>query len=311
MVLDPIVAGFVAASVEANAGRPAIPEATVEEARAGYLGLAGLGSGPELWSVTDTNIDGPGGPIPVRVYSPSAGGGQPGLVFLHGGGWTIGSLETHDPECRKLAQQSGCVVVAVDYRLAPEHRYPAAVEDSWAALRHVASNGSDFGIDANRLAVGGDSAGGNLSVVVALKARDAGIVLRQQMLICPAVDMTMGSPSHDENAAGPLLTKAAMEWFAEQYFDGHVAEFEAEQDVSPIFAESLAGVAPAVVITAEHDPLRDEGNAYAIALMEAGVSVQATEWAGMPHAFFQLGPIVPHADRLIEHLAAALKVATA
>jgi len=309
MTLDPILQAFVAASEAANADRPAIPDATVAEARAGYEALAGLGAGPDLFSVADATIAGQAGEIPIRIYRPNGDTGEPGLVFYHGGGWTIGSLDSHDPECRKLAERSGCVVVAVDYRLAPEHPYPAAIDDSWAALQHIAANAGDFGIDAARLAVGGDSAGGNISAVMAIKARDAGIALRQQMLIYPAVDARMGWPSHDENAEGPFLKKVTMEWFQLQYFSGEGAGRQEEVNASPYLAETLAGVAPAVVITAEYDPLRDEGNAYATALMAAGVTVNATEWAGVAHAFFQLGPLLPHAEAVIDHLAARLRAA--
>ena len=311
MTLDPILRGFVAASEAANADRPAIPDATVEEARAGYEALAGLGVGPDLFSVDDKTAPGPVGDVPIRIYRPNGDRRQPGLVFYHGGGWTIGSLDSHDPECRKLAERSGCVVVSVDYRLAPEHPYPAAIEDSWSVLQHIAANAEDFGIDATRIAVGGDSAGGNIAAVMAIKARDAGLALRQQLLIYPAVDARMGWPSHDENAEGPFLKKVSMEWFHSQYFSGHGAGRQEEVDASPYLATSLAGVAPAVVITAEYDPLRDEGNAYATALMAAGVSVNSTEWAGMAHAFFQLGPVLPHGEAVIDHLAACLCAAVA
>ncbi len=319
MVLDPILRSFVHASVAANEGRPAIPDATVEEARAGYEALAGLGPGPEMHDVSDVTVAGPLGPITLRVYRPDAdadadGQGADtsgGLVFFHGGGWVIGSLDSHDRECRVLAARSGCVVVAVDYRMAPEHVFPAAVDDAWAALEHVAEHAADFGIDPARLAIGGDSAGGNLAAVMAIRARDAGLDLRLQMLIYPAVDLRLGYPSIEENAAGPFLMKVTMEWFGDHYLRGHSDDVRSHPDVSPALAESLAGVAPAVVVTAEHDPLRDEGNAYASALMEAGVTVQAKQWQGMAHAFFQLSPVLPHADRLLDELASELRLATA
>lgn len=310
MVLDPHLAAIVDAITEANEGRPAIPDATVAEARAGYEALGALGTGPEIHAVEDTTVPGPAGPIAVRVYRPSDATDLPGLVFFHGGGWVIGSLDSHDKECRALCDRSGLVVVAVDYRLAPEHAYPAAVDDAWAAFRYVAANGADFGIDPDRLAVGGDSAGGNLAAVVARRARDASVPLRLQVLIYPGTDMRLGSPSIEENAAGPFLLKVTIEWFASHYLAGHDPDVVLDADASPALAPNLEGVAPAVVVTAEHDPLRDEGNAYAAALMEAGVTVQAKEWKGMAHAFFQLGPILPHADRLLDELAAELVHAT-
>jgi acetyl esterase len=303
------------ASVEA----PPAGEQTPEEVRAAYTMLASLITREDVGSVTDRTIPGPAGPIPVRVYVPA--GDPPGergrgvLVYLHGGGWTIGSVEDYDPVCRTLANRSGAVVVSVDYRLAPEHPFPAAVDDALAAVRWVARAGASgelgTGVDATRLAVGGDSAGGNLAAVVARELRDADPPLRLQLLVYPAVDMTMSYPSIDENGEGYFLTKDTMLWFGDNYVGDEVER--TDPLVSPLHADpgALVGVAPALVVTAEYDPLRDEGEAYAAALVAAGVEVTATRYDGVIHGFFSLPDIIPEGKVALDQAGEVLRRALA
>ncbi|MBX5450693.1 alpha/beta hydrolase [Thermogemmatispora sp.] len=240
--------------------------------------------------VEDRRIPGPAGEIPIRVYTPAGSGPFPLLVFFHGGGWVICNLETHDGLCRSLANGSGCVVVSVDYRLAPEHKFPAAVEDCYAATCWVAEHAAELNGDAQRLAVGGDSAGGNLTAVVTHLARErGGPPLVFQLLIYPATDFTAETPSRRENGQGYSLTLADMLWFANHYLN---SPDEARNPlVSPMLREDLRGLPPALVITAEYDPLRDEGELYGERLREAGVPVTIHRYEGMIHGF--LTPPIP------------------
>lgn len=287
-------------------------EGTVQQARDGYrmLGKA-LGPGPELAAVHDRSIPGPAGEIPVRVYQPEGEGPFGALLFFHGGGFVIGDLDSHDRECRLLCQQAGCVVVAVDYRLAPEHKLPAAHEDALAALRWLQQHAGDVDVDAQRIAVGGDSAGGNLAAVVSLLARDAGgPPLRMQLLIYPVVDFRdpHPSPSRAQNAEAPFLGQATIQWF-----ESHSTPEGVDREslhFSPLLA-SHAGLPRALVATAELDPLRDEGNDYARALEAAGVETTLLQYEGMPHVFFQLSPITDAGKDLIAKAAAALREALA
>ena len=241
-----------------------------------------------IHEVRAVTIEGPAGSLPLRVYTPAIEKPAPALVFYHGGGWVIGDLESHDHVCRSLANGAQCIVAAVDYRLAPEAKFPAAVEDCFAATRWVADHSAELGIDPGRIAVGGDSAGGNLAAVVARLARDrGGPALVYQLLIYPVTDLSMSSASYVENAEGPLLTKAAMAWFIDHY-----ARNEADRNdalASPLLATDLVGLPPAFVLTAECDPLRDEGEAYGKRLKEAGVPAEVKRYAGMPHGFFSFG----------------------
>lgn len=283
---------------------------TPQEARDGYRALpALLGPPPDVASTQDRTIEGPGGALRLRVYSPKGEGPHPVLVYYHGGGWVIGDLDTHDRECRILCNDTPCVVVAVDYRLAPEHPYPAAVEDAWAALRWVARNAAELGGDNRRIAVGGDSAGGNLAAVVALRARDqGGPALSLQLLVYPSVTgELLCYPSHQENAAAPFLPLDTM-----RYFRGHYLgpiEATTDPEIAPIHATSHAGLPAALVITAEFDPLRDEGRAYAEKLEQAGVSAKLIEYAGMPHMFFQLSPVLEEGKAALRESADALRKA--
>jgi acetyl esterase len=252
-----------------------------------------------------------GGAVPLRLYRPlgaMSASALPGLVFFHGGGWVIGDLETHDTMCRHLANASGCAVVSVDYRLAPEHKFPAAVEDCLLATEWVAENGAALGIDGTRLAVGGDSAGGNLATVVSLLARDRGMPpLRYQLLFYPPVDFAGGHESHARFAEGYLLTQATMRWFSEQYLRG--PEDVANWCASPLHAADLAGLPPAFVLTAGFDPLCDEGAAYARRLHEHGVAVSHRHVSDQIHGFLLMGKIVRAASSELDRAAAALRAA--
>ena len=260
--------------------------------------------------VEDRRIPGPSGEIPVRIYIPDVQGPLPALVYFHGGGWVIGSLETHDPSCRELANRVGCAVVSVDYRLSPEHRYPAAAEDCYAATRWVAENAGGLGVDPARIAVGGDSAGGNLSAAVALMARDrAEPGLCYQFLVYPVTDADFTRPSYRENATGYLLEAATMEWFWSHYVPDPARRVEPY--CAPLRAESVAGLPPALVITAEYDPLRDEGEAYARRMQEAGVVTTCTRYDGMIHGFFAMGMIAEAARNAMEEASEALRRAFA
>jgi acetyl esterase len=297
MPLDRDIAGLL--TLIADAGYPPLSQGTVEQARIGLRALmVDLRSPATLPAVGSIGNETVAGTIPVRVYRPDAAGPLPTVVFFHGGGWVIGDLDTHEGACRTLCRDVEAVVVSVDYRRAPEHRFPAAVEDSCAALAWVAAHIADYGGDARRLVVAGDSAGGNLAAVCAQQARDAGLSLAAQVLIYPAVDLVGDYPSRTENAEGYLLTLDDMRWFAEQYVgitegDPRAAALAVDPRLSPLQASSLTGLPPAVVVTAEFDPLRDEGNAYADALERAGVRVKHKELPGLIHGFYGLDVFSP------------------
>lgn len=250
--------------------------------------------------------DAPGLTRPARLYAPAAGR-LPVLLYLHGGGFTIGGLETHDSLCRQLARRSGAAVVALDYRLAPEHRFPAAVHDSWAALRWLAGEGAQrLGLDGARLAVGGDSAGGTLAAVSALHARDEGLPLALQVLITPGTTAHADTDSHAQFAEGFLLDRAAIVWFFDHYID---AAQRRDWRFAPLLADDLEGVAPAWVGLAECDPLVDEGLAYADRLRLAGVPVQLELWRGLTHDFIKMGRAIAEAHDAQASIAAALREA--
>ncbi len=287
MPVDPQIAVLldVIASVEAKP----MSEGTPEEARAGFrtltVDLRDPAAVPAVASVEDTTVPGAAGDLPARVYRPDGAGPLPTILLLHGGGFVIGDLDTHDITARTLANGCAAVVVSVAYRLAPEHPFPAAVDDAVAAARHVAAHLAELGGD-DRLAMAGDSAGGNLSAVVAQTFRDDGRPLAGQLLIYPVTDMTGEHPSHAENAEGFFLDLATMEWFLRQYA-GHLAD-HADPRLSPLHGD-LGGLAPAVVVVAEFDPLRDDGLAYAQALAAAGVPVQVRTFPGLIHGFVDMG----------------------
>jgi acetyl esterase len=247
----------------------------------------------------------------VRLYVPEgAATPSPALVYFHGGGWVIGSLETHENLCKALANRSGARVVAVDYRLAPEHGWPAAAEDCYAVSCHMAEHGAAHGIDGARLAVGGDSAGGNLAAVVALLARErGGPRLRHQVLIYPVTDHDFERPSYRENGSDYFLTTDAMRWFWDHYVPdrGQRNHWSA----APLRAEKLAGLPPATVITAEYDPLRDEGEAYAERLREAGVPVTCSRYDGQIHGFVSMLDLLDAGRRAADQIGTALRAALA
>ena len=312
MTLQPDTKAFVDMVELARVDGPAVSEQTPEFARDRYQAMAHiLGSGPDLpGGVSDSEIPGPNGPIPIRIYRPLGEGPHPALVFYHGGGFVIGDLETHDKECRLLCAKANCIVVAIDYRLAPESPFPAAVEDAWAALKWVAAEGSTLQIDTHRLAVGGDSAGGNLAAVMALMAKQADINLRLQMLVYPATDASKRYESFTENAEGPLLTVEVIEWFWGHYL-GSASSEEVRNDwrFSPAKATSHSNLAPAYVATCSADPLRDEGNAYAELLAASDVPVRHSLFEGQPHVLFQLFNVCEGAKTLIDECAAMLSEA--
>jgi len=294
------------------AQRPAFETVTAAQAREMYReGRAAVSpEPPDVASVQDLSASGPGGAIPLRLYR-GAGTGEgpiPVLMFFHGGGWVIGDIDTHDVVCRKLANAAGCAVVSVDYRLAPEHKFPAAVEDCIAATNWVAAQAGTLGLDGTRMAVGGDSAGGNLSAVVALHARDhGGPALRLQLLIYPATDFAMNYPSYELRGEGYLLTHATMKWFREAYLrsDADIGDWRA----SPLWAPDLSRLPPAYVITAGFDPLSDEGVAYANQLKAAGVAVHHAHLPGQIHGFMTMGRLIPAADGAITEAGKALQAA--
>ncbi len=261
--------------------------------------------------IEERDIPGPAGPIRVRFYWPNTTGAAPAIAYYHGGGHVIGSLDTHDLIARNLCAGAGALVASVDYRMGPEHRFPAAVEDSFAALEWLHRNAADLGADPSRLGVHGDSAGANLAAVVALMARDAGgPQLRLQSLVYPVADYTLSSPSYEKFAEGyGLLTRTAMVWF-----QGHYLRSPADAEdwrASPIKAARLAGVAPVIVVTAECDVLHDDGERYAEALRRAGVAVEYREFTGMIHGFFGMVPIIDDAMNAQRVVAAAFKKAFA
>ena len=282
----------------AQAGRIPYSQITPPQARAQYVELCRRTRKPGEWAVDATNIavPGPGGQLRARLYRPRAAGAAllPALLYFHGGGWCIGDIDTHDPGCRQLAQEAGSAVLSLDYRLAPEHRFPAAGEDCVAAVEFAARDGRRLGLDPTRLAVGGDSAGGNLAAVAALAARDAGIALKGQLLIYPATDFAGGTASHDDYAEGFLLTRDAIAWFSANYVE---PARHGDWRVSPLSASDLARLPPALVIVGECDVLRDESRAYAEALGRAGNAASLHIYPGMIHGFFTMGGIIAAADR--------------
>jgi acetyl esterase len=305
MPLDPQAQAFL--DQMAAMGGKQLHEMTPQEGRLMSAGLAAFGVPvQEVARVDNRMIPGPGGPLRVRVYSPDPREKVPALVYFHGGGWVVGGLESHDRECRALANLARVAVIAVDYRLAPENPFPAAVDDCFAATKFVADHADEFGIDRDRIAVGGDSAGGNLAAVAALMARNAGgppIVF--QLLVYPVTDMTASGGTMEEFAEGPFLTAKGMDWFNASYVPNPADRHDWR--ASPMFAADFRGLPPAMVMTAECDPLRDQGEAYAGRLREAGVVVTVKRYEGMFHPFFSLGGVIDGARTAMGDAAAALR----
>ena len=306
MPLDPQAEALLRSFAEA--GMPALDALPPDQARPVFD--EAFRTPPEalqaVQRVEDLRMPGPGGEIPLRLYAPSDEDDLPLLVHYHGGGWVIGSLETHDGFCRDAAVAAGCAVLAVDYRLAPDHPFPAAFEDCYAALCWAAEHAERLGLDGGRLGVIGDSAGGNLAAAVALQARDAGgTPLRQQVLLYPALDPELRSPSITENAEGYFLTESAMRWFWGHYRSG--GGDAADPRLAPPRAGSLAGLPPALVVTAEFDPLRDEGDAYAEALARAGCQVEHARYDGMFHGFAMMGAQLDRGRDAVARIAAFVR----
>ncbi|HKX43571.1 MAG TPA: alpha/beta hydrolase [Burkholderiaceae bacterium] len=298
-------------------GIPATHTLAVAEARSIYRDRRSFTqpTPPEVGEVRELQADGPHGAIPLRLYRPSKDDGRDGsarrpvLVYFHGGGWTIGDLDTHDTLCRELANGAGCAVVSVAYRLGPEHRFPAAVDDCVAATRWVRAQAAELGLDAQRLAVGGDSAGGNLAAVVAIRLRDAPDAATAppivfQLLIYPATDMRRNAPSHTRNGQGYLLTRDTITYFHDHYITdpAHDLDWRA----SPLLHPDLSRLPPALVLTAGFDPLRDEGLAYADALVAAGNRASYACFERQIHGFILMGKVLDEANTAVALCAAAL-----
>lgn len=300
------------AKAQAEGARP-MDQMTPAEAREMYEKQRGAltPEPPEVASVENFAVPGPQGEIPVRLYRPagsSPSDSLPVVVYYHGGGWVIGSLNTHDVVCRGLSNHSGCAVLSVDYRMGPEHRFPAAVDDSYAVLEWLLAAGEGRALDATRIGVSGDSAGGNLSAVMTLMSRDRnGPPISWQGLIYPATDMRGSYPSRQAFAEGYLLTAAAMAYFEGHYLPGD--EARTDWRASPILAEDLSGLPPATIVTAGFDPLRDEGKAYADRLRDAGVPVTYKCFEGQIHGFFTMGRVIPEAEAGIRLMAEGAKAA--
>jgi acetyl esterase len=312
MTLDPDVEQLL--DLIKAAGRPALDSLPPPEAREAYnAGRAVLQPEPaEVASVRDLTVPGPGGPIPVRLYrgiGTEAGQKLPCLVYYHGGGWVIGDIDSHDVICRRLANGAQCAVLSVDYRLAPEHKFPAAFDDAVAAMRFAVDQAGQIGVDPNRVAVGGDSAGGNLAAAAALAARDAGLALTQQVLIYPATDMTMSLDSYKRVTDGFPLVARTMGWFVDHYLRNEADKYDWR--ASPLCAASLRGTAPAIVVVAAHDPLADDGLAYARRLEQDGVRVVSSYFSGQLHGFVSMGKLLRASDTALETISAVLRNAWA
>ncbi|MFZ1908332.1 MAG: alpha/beta hydrolase [Burkholderiales bacterium] len=270
------------------------------------------GTRVEVGSVEDRALPGPGGPLAIRIYTPAEmpGGASPGLVFFHGGGLVAGSLDTHDGLCRQLAAATCCRTVSVGYRLAPEHRFPAAIEDACAATAWVADHAAEFGIVPERIAVGGDSAGATLAAVVCQWARErASPRIAAQLLLCPALDFSRASASRREFARGFLIDEAIMNGDMEHYLEPGTSLDDPR--VSPLRTLDFAALPPAIVHTAEFDPLRDEGREYADRMAQAGVPVRHTCHAGMIHYFYAMGAAIPEAHSVLTAIGRELRDALA
>ncbi len=305
MALDPIAAGFLE-QLEA-AGMPPLNEMSPVDARAAAGAFADLaGAGDDVADQIDRTIPGPGGDIPVRVYTPNGSGPFPCLVYFHGGGWVLGDLPGVNGVCRSLANRASCVVVSVDYRLAPEHKFPAPLDDCFAATQWVAANGAEIGVDPSRIAVAGDSAGGNLAAAVALRAKqEGGPALSYQVLVYPVTNHAYDTGTYASNGEGKLLTTDMMRWFWDHYLNND--EDGRNPLASPLQATDLSGLPPALVITAEFDPLCEEGEAYAQRLTDAGVAVTSKRYDGQIHAFWQMMAVFPASSEAVDQAAAGLR----
>jgi acetyl esterase len=308
MPLDPVLKAFL--DQVASMGGPKTWEMTPAEARESFAALMQL-AGPKdipIGKVTNLTIPAPHGEIAARSYAPVAANGQglPTLVFFHGGGWVIGNIDTHDGLCRMIANGSGCRVISVEYRLSPEAKYPDAVDDAVAALEWVEKNASQLGVDANLLAVGGDSAGGDLAAVVAQIAKaKSGPKLSCQMLLFPVTQIGGETTSLREYAEGYFLERKTLDWFYAHYLPSDADKKDPR--ISPLAAEDVSGLPPAYIMLAGFDPLHDEGLAYAEKLRAAGVSVTVADYPDMVHDFIYLQSVLPQASEALNAAAKALK----
>jgi acetyl esterase len=309
MVLDPQVKAYLDQLAAANVQD--VPAISVREARAQMeVGAMMLGRPPKVGRIEDTSFSGPAGPVRLRLTAPDGPGPFPALVYFHGGGFAVGSLSSHDHLCRAITNAAGVAVVSVHYRLAPEHPFPAAPDDAYAAAAWLAepAHAAALGIDPTRLAVGGDSAGGNLATVVARRARDrGGPALAFQLLIYPVTDSVLDTPSYHENADGYLLTRAAMAWYWDQYVPDPARR--SDPDAAPLRAADLSGLPPALIVTAGHDVLRDEAEAYARRLQEAGVPTRLARYPGMIHGFLRRHALFDQGRVALSEVADALRAA--
>jgi acetyl esterase len=293
----------------ADGGQP-LYAMTVEQARAEDLrAVRAAGGAPEpVASIADDHVPGPGGDLPIRIYRP-ADGPLPVLLYFFGGGWTLGTIDTSDGVCRALANAAGCVTISVGYRLAPEHRFPAAIDDCFAATTWIAGHAEALGVAAGRLAVAGDSAGGNLAAGVTLLARDAGVRLTHQLLVYPNTDYLSDTPSLRENTDPLLFNRTSVDWYWRHYLAR--PEDGAHPLASPLRAADLTGLPPATVITAEYDPLRDQAEQYAERMRAAGVPVDLVRYPGMVHGFFTMSGVLDAAADAVGYAARRLRAAFA
>jgi acetyl esterase len=311
MPLDPLVKSFL--DQLTAAARPKTWEVTPDQSREGFAALMRM-AGPRdvpIGRTTNLFVETSDHPVPVRLYTPVAAGGEalPALIYFHGGGFIFGDLETHDGLCRMIANEAQCKVLAVDYRLAPEHKFPAATDDAWAVLQHVDQNAAELGIDANRIAVGGDSAGGNLAAGVAQRAHAKGMRLVYQLLLFPVTQIGDTTSSLMEFSAGYMLEKKALEYFYEQYLPAG-ADLS-DPLVSPLRAKDMSGLPPAYVMLGGYDPLHDEGEQYAEKMRASGVKVIIDDHTDMVHCFVYFQSVLPQARDALTQAARALKAAFA
>jgi acetyl esterase/lipase len=306
MSLDPRVKRFL--DLLAASNPPDMQESTVAERRAGLIELMKFSGPAPATHTEDTTVPGPAGPLPVRVYTPSGAAALlPGLVYFHGGGLVAGSVATHDPIARAMANAGGCRVVSVEYRLAPEHRFPAALEDAAAAVRHVASHASDFGIEASRLGVCGDSAGGTLAAAACHALLE--LPLKLLLLLCPILDYSRSTASRRAFASGYLVDQATLDHDLMHYLPPGTDT--ANPRVSPLRALDLAGLPPTVIHTAEYDPLRDEGALYCARIRAGGGRATLTCHPGMIHLFYGLGGVIPYARSAFDRMGGEIRAALA
>ncbi len=307
MPLDPLVKGFL--DQMQGLPSPKVPELGPEGGRAMFVALMQM-VGPKdvpVGKIENRTVPGPGGvSIPIRITTPVAAGGEllPALVYFHGGGFVIGSVETHDGLCRLMANEGGFRVISVDYRRAPEHKFPAALDDAVAALSWIAENASDIGVDANRIAVGGDSAGAALAAILAQMAKGKGIEVDAQMLLFPVTQIGAETSSLKEFAVGYFLERNTLEWFYRCYLPEGADT--SDPRISPLRARDVSGVAPAYIMLAGYDPLHDEGMEYADKLRAAGVKVTVADYPDMVHTFVYLQSILPQAHDALSKAAKAV-----